>query len=123
VVRQLLLGNLGQMGFKKQLAYAYPVERRSYTAMSRDELANIVVVIDAALVAKETLCSRPAVAAEIADDIKQRESIKRIAGFTDDEMKAFRTQAEELVAEHADTIRRVAKAFSQRGRLSGQQVN
>ena len=41
VVRQLLIGNLGEMGFKKRAAYSYPVERKPFDEMSKSKLEKI----------------------------------------------------------------------------------
>ena len=56
VVRQLLIGDLGEAGITKLGAYSYPVERKPLKEIDAETLAKIVVV-EAGIVAERTLCS------------------------------------------------------------------
>ncbi len=123
VVRQLLIGDLGQMGFKKRAAYSYPVERKPFNEMDRHRLSKIAVVIAAGIVAEERLCGGSGVGDyAISDDTRQLGVIQRIAGFTDDEMEGFNAEARRLVESYETAIRKVAKELNRQNRLSGEKV-
>ena len=126
VVRQLLIGDLGEMGFKKRLAYSYPIERRPLDEMDRDRLAKTAVVVAAGIIAEQKLCS--AVGNEsikeyaISNDVRQLNGIQKIAGFSDEDMEGFTQEAKTLVARHETAIRKIATERNRRNKLNGQQV-
>jgi len=126
VVRQLLIGDLGEMGFRKRVAYSYPVERKPFDEMSRSKLEKIAVVVAAGIVAEESLCSdvgnRSLKEFAISDDEKQLNGIQRICGFSAEEMQAFHDEAKVLVETYETTIRKVATEMNRRNKLSGEQV-
>lgn len=126
VVRQLLIGDLGEMGIKKWGAYSYPVERKPLDGMEPEALAKIAVVVQAGVVAERTLCgdvgNESIKEHAISDDIRQLEGIQRIAGFSDEQMEAFKREAEELVETHETAIRKTATELNRRNKLSGGQV-
>jgi hypothetical protein len=101
MVRQLLIGDLGEMGFKKRVAYSYPVERKPFNEMSKSKLEKIAVIVAAGIVAEESLCSdvgnRALKEFAISDDKKQLDGIQRIGGFSTEEMQAFHDEARMLV--------------------------
>jgi hypothetical protein len=85
VVRQLLIGDLGEMGFMKRGAYSYPVERKPFGEMSRSKLEKLAVVIAAGLAAEESLCSNvgnKSLKEFAISDEKQLGAIQRICGFS-----------------------------------------
>jgi hypothetical protein len=126
VARQLLIGDLGEMGLKKWGAYSYPVGRKPLDEMDTERLAKIAVIVEAGIVAERTLCS--SVGNEslknhaISDDVRQLEGIQRIAGFSDEQMGAFKREAAELVETHATAIRKTATELNRRNKLNGEQV-
>jgi hypothetical protein len=126
VVRQLLIGDLEEMGFRKRYAYSYPVERRPLDEMSVEKLAKIAVIVEAGIVAEGRLCSdignESIKAHAISDDVRQREGIQRIAGFSDEQMAAFAQEATELVEAHETAIRKTATELNRRNKLNGEQV-
>jgi hypothetical protein len=124
VAQQLLLGNLGETGIKKRLAYAYPVVRRPLTEIGKEELSKIAVLAAAGIVAEYGLCSDVGVAKDfaVADDVRQLKGIQRIAGFSDEEMEAFKDEAKALVETYEPVIRKVATELNRRNKLSGEQV-
>ena len=93
VVRQLLIGDLGEAGITKRGAYSYPVERKPLKEIDAETLAKIVVV-EAGIVAERTLCSdvgsKSLKKYAISDDVRQREGIQGIAGFSDEQMEHSR---------------------------------
>jgi arginyl-tRNA synthetase len=126
VVRQLLIGDLGEMGFKKWGAYSYTVERRPLEEMDAEALAKIAVVVEAGMVAERKLCSNVGNESlkehAISDDFCQLEGIQRIAGFSDEQMEAFAQEAAKLVEAHETAIRKVATELNRRNKLNGEQV-
>jgi hypothetical protein len=126
VARQVLLGNLGEMGLKKQLAYSYPEKRRLFGEMTSEELAKIVVIVQAGIVAERTLCGSTGNESTkqyaISDDVRQLEGIQRIAGFSDEQMEGFAQEAAELVRSYETAIRKTATELNRRNRLNGEQV-
>src|SRR5215212_1085206 len=126
VVRQLLIGDLGEMGFRKRVAYSYPVERKPFDEMSRSKLEKIAVVVAAGIVAEESLCSdvgnKSLKAFAISDDEAQLDAIQRICGFSAEEMRAFHDEARVLVEAHETTIRKVATEMNRRNKLYGKNV-
>ena len=126
MVRQLLIGDLGEMGFKKRAAYSYPVERKPFDEMSKSKLEKIAVIVAAGIVAEESLCSdmgnRALKEFAISDDKKQLDGIQRIGGFSTEEMQAFHDEARMLVETYETTIRKVATEMNRRNKLSGEQV-
>jgi hypothetical protein len=82
------------MGFNRSGAYSYPVERRPFREISPEQLAKIAVVVEAGIVAERTLCSdignESIKEYAISDDVRQLKGIQRIAGFSDQQMEAFR---------------------------------
>jgi hypothetical protein len=126
VVRQLLIGDLGEMGFMKRGAYSYPVERKPFDEMSRSKLEKIAVVVAAGIVAEESLCSdvgnKSLKAFAISDDEKQLDAIQRICGFSAEEMQTFHNEARELVEAYETIIRKVATETNRRNKLSGEKV-
>jgi hypothetical protein len=127
VVRQLLIGDLGEMGFKKWGAYSYPVERRPLDEMSVEKLAKIAVIVEAGIVAERRLCSdignESIKAYAISEDVRQREGIQRIAGFSDEQMAVFAQEAAELVEVRETAIRKTATELNRRNKLTGNQVS
>jgi hypothetical protein len=126
VARQLLIGDLGEMGFKKSAAYSYPVVRKPFNEISPEELAKIAVVVEAGIVAEQTLCSdignESIKEYAISDDVRQLKGIQRIAGFSDEQMEAFAREAAELVETHETVIRKAATELNRRNKLNGEQV-
>ena len=126
VVRQLLIGDLGEMGLKQWGAYSYPVERRPFDEMDPERLGKIAVVVEAGIVAERTLCSdignEGLKEHAVSDDARQLAGIQRIAGFSDEQMEAFAQQAAELVKAHETAIRKVATELNRRNKLNGEQV-
>ena len=126
IARQVLLGNLGEMGLKKRRAYSYPVNRRPLDEMTSEELAKIAVVVQAGIVAERTLCSSMGNESmkqyAISDDLDQLEGIQRIAGFSDEQMEGFAQEAAELVRSYETAIRKTATELNRRNRLNGEQV-
>jgi hypothetical protein len=126
VVRQLLIGDLGEMGFMKRGAYSYPVECKLFKEMSRSKLEKIAVVVAAGIVAEESLCSavgnKSLKEVAISDDEKQLGAIQRVCGFSDEEMQAFHDEARVLVEAHETAIRKVATEMNRRNKLSGEKV-
>lgn len=124
VVRQLKLGNLGEVGVERRgTSYSYPVERRPLNEMGRDELAKIAVVVAAGVVAEAELCSSVGDQNRaVADDMRQWEGIRRLGGFSDEEMETFMREATEMVRAQERAIRRVALELERKHRLTGEQV-
>ncbi len=126
VVRQLLVGDLGEMGIKTWGAYAYPTERRPFTEMDAGRLAKIAVVVEAGIVAERRLCGSSGNESikehAISDDVRQRDGIKRIAGFSDEQMEGFAREAAELVETYETAIRKTATELNRRSKLTGEQV-
>ena len=126
IARQVLLGNLGEMGLKKRGAYSYPVNRRPLDEMSNVELAKIAVIVQAAIVAERTLCGSTGNESTkqhaISDDVRQLEGIQQIAGFSDEQMQGFAQEAAELVRSYETAIRKTATELNRRNRLNGEQV-
>lgn len=124
VVRQLTLGNLGEVGVvRRGTSYSYPVERKLFDEMDRDELARIAVVVAAGLFAEVELCSRVGDQNHaVADDMRQWEGIRRIGGFYDEEMETFAQEATDIVCAQERAIRRVALELDRGQRLTGEQV-
>ena len=92
IARQVLLGNLGEMGLKKRRAYSYPVNRRPLDEMTSEELAKIAVIV------------------------------QQIAGFSNEQMQGFAQEAAELVQSYETAIRKTATELNRRNRLNGEQV-
>lgn len=126
VVRQLLIGDLKEMGFKKRAAYSYPVERRPFDEIGREKLGKIAVVVQAGIIAERRLCSdlgnESLKEYAISDDVRQLKGIQRIAEFSDEQMEAFKLEAAELVEAHETAIRETATELNRRSKLSGEQV-
>ncbi len=126
MVRQLLIGDLGEMGFMKRGAYSYPVERKPFDEMSRSKLEKLAVVVAAGIVAEESLCSavgnKPLKEFAISDDEKQLDAIQRICGFSAEEMQAFYDEARVLIEAYETTIRNLATEMNRRNKLSGEKV-
>ncbi len=126
IARQLLVGDLGEMGIKKWGAYSYPVERKPLDEMGEDKLAKIAVIVAAGIVAERSLCSdlgnRSIKEHAISDDVRQLEGIRRIAGFSDERMEAFEREAAEIVRAHEAAIRKTATELNRRNKLTGEQV-
>ncbi len=124
VVRQLKLGNLGEVGVERRgTSYSYPVERRPLNEMGRDELAKIAVVVAAGIFAEAELCSSVGDQNRaVADDMRQWEGIRRLGGFSDEEMETFMQEATEMVRAKERAIRRVALELDRKHRLTGEQV-
>lgn len=124
VVRQLKIGNLHEVGVERRgTSYSYPVERKPFDEMDRDELAQIAVVVAAGIFAEVELCSRIGDQDNaVADDIRQWEGIRRLGGFSDEEMEAFKQEAIEIVRAQERVIRKVALELDRRHRLTGEQV-
>ncbi len=127
IARQLLIGDLAEMGIKRRGAYSYPAERRPFDEMAPEHLAKIAVVVEAGIVAERTLCGATGNASikeyAISDDVRQREGIRRIAGFSDEQMEGFARQAAELVEAHETAIRKTATELNRRNKLTGEQVS
>jgi hypothetical protein len=127
VVRQILIGDLGEMGIKKWGAYSYPVERRPLDEMRVEKLAKIAVIVEAGIFAERRLCSdignESIKEYAISDDVRQRERIQRIAGFSDEQMTVFAQEAAELVEAHETAIRKTATELNRRNKLTGKQVS
>jgi len=124
VVRQLKIGNLHEVGVERRgTSYSYPVERKPFDEMDRDELAKIAVVVAAGIVAETELCSRIGDQDHaVADDMRQWEGIRRLGGFSDEEMETFMQDATEIVRAHEGVIRKVALELDRGHRLTGEQV-
>ena len=126
VVRQLLIGDLKEMGFKKRAAYSYPVERRRFDEIGREKLGKIAVVVEAGIIAERRLCSdlgnESLKEYAISDDVRQLKGIQRIAEFSDEQMEAFEREAAELVEAYDTAIRKTATEMNRRIKLSGEQV-
>lgn len=125
VVRQLLLGNLGEVGVERRgPSYSYPVERRPFEEMDREELAKTAVVVAAGFVAEAELCGRVGDQdLAVADDARQWDGIRRLGGFGDEDMGEFREEALGLLRTHERAVRRVALELDRRRKLSGEQVS
>jgi hypothetical protein len=126
VVRQLLIGDLGEMGLKRWGGYSYPVERKPLDEMDAETLAKVAVVVEAGIVAERALCSDVGNESlkehAISEDVRQLKGIQRIAGFSDEQMEAFAQEAAKLVAAHETAIRKVATELNRRNKLTGEQV-
>lgn len=126
VIRQLLIGDLGEMGFMKRGACSYPVERKPFDEMSSSKLEKLAVVVAAGIVAEESLCSdvgnRSLKEFAISDDEKQLDAIQRICGFSAEGTQAFHDEARVLVEAHETIIRKVATEMNRRNKLSGEKV-
>lgn len=125
VIRQLLLGNLGEVGVERRgPSYSYPVERKPFEEMDREELARIAVVVAAGFVAEAELCGRFGDQdLAVADDVRQWDGIRRLGGFGDEEMGEFREEARGLLRAHEKSVRKVALELDRRRKLSGEQVS
>ncbi len=128
VVRQLLVGDLAEMGFKSWGAYSYPYdERKSFKEMSTDELAKIAVIVQAGIVAERTLCTnignKSIEEYAISNDVHQFKGIQRIAGFSEEQMDSYAEQAAKLVRDYEAAIRKVATELNRRNKLNGEQVS
>jgi hypothetical protein len=125
VVRQLLIGDLGEAGITQRGAYSYPVERKPLKEIDAETLAKIVVV-EAGIVAERTLCSdvgsKSLKEYANSDDVRQREGIQGIAGFSDEQMEAFAGEAARLVEAYETAIRKTATEINRRNKLTGSQV-
>jgi hypothetical protein len=124
VVRQLTIGDLHEVGVKHRgISYSYPVERKAFDEMDRDELAKIAVVVAAGIFAEAELCSRIGDQDNaVADDMRQWEGIRRLGSFSDEEMETFMQEARELVRAHEGVVRKVALELDRKHRLTGEQV-
>ncbi len=126
IARQLLIGDLGEVGIKNWGAYSYPVERKPFKEIDADMLAKTAVVVAAGIVAERTLCSdvgnRSIKEYAISDDVRQFEGIQWIVGFSDEEMEAFEREAAEIVRAHETAIRKTATELNRRNKLTGEQV-
>jgi hypothetical protein len=124
VVRQLKIGNLHEVGVESGgVSYSYPVERKPFNEIDRDELAKIAVVVAAGIFAEAELCSRIGNQdMAVADDLRQWEGIQRIGGFSDEEMEQFMQEATEIVCAQERVIRKVAVELDRRHRLTGDRV-
>ncbi len=124
LVRQLKIGNLHEVGVERRgTSYSYPVERKPLDEMDRDELAKIAVVVAAGVFAEAELCSRIGDQGNaIADDLRQWEDIRRIGGFSDEDMEKFMQEATEIVRAQEGVIRKVALELDRRHRLTGEQM-
>ena len=125
VVRQLKIGNLGEVGVERRgTSYSYPVERKPFDEMNRDELANVAVVVAAGLCTEAELCSRIGNQDRaVEDDMRQWEGIRRLGGFSEEEMETFMQEATGLVFNQEGVIRKVALELYRRRRLTGEQVS
>ncbi len=111
VARQLIIGDLGQVGLKKKYAYSYPVERRPFGELSKEELTKIAVVVAAGIAAEYGLCSSGLGTSKelaIADDLRQFKAIQRICAFSNEEMQAFVEEACNIIESYETVIRKVA---------------
>jgi hypothetical protein len=91
--------------------------------MDQDELAKIAVVVGAGIFAEAELCSRIGNQDNaVADDMRQWEGIRRLGGFSDEEMETFMQQATEIVRAQEGVIRKGALELDRRHRLTGEQV-
>ena len=124
VARQLKIGNLHEVGVERRgTSYSYPVERKPFDEMDRDELAKIAVVVAAGIFAEAELCSGIGDQDNaVADDMRQWEGIRRLGGFSDEEMETFMQEATEIVRAQEGVIRKVALELDRRHRLTGEQV-
>jgi hypothetical protein len=124
VVRQLTIGDLHEVGVKRRgMSYSYPVERKPFDEMDRDELTKIAMVVAAGIFAEVELCSRIGDQDNaVADDMRQWERIRRLGSFSDEEMETFMQEATELVRAQEGVIRKVALELDRRHRLTGEQV-
>jgi hypothetical protein len=126
IARQLLIGDLGEMGIKKWGAYSYPAERRPLDEMDTDRLAKIAVVVAAGMVAERTLCNglgnESIKEHAVSDDVRQLKGIQRIAGFSDEQMEVFEREAAGIVRSHETAIRKTATELNRRNKLTGEQV-
>jgi hypothetical protein len=124
VVRQLKIGDLHEVGVESRGAsYSYPVERKPFNEIDRDELAKIAVVVAAGIFAEAELCSKIGNQdMAVADDLRQWEGIQRIGGFSDEEMEQFMQEATEIVCAQERVIRKVALELDRRNRLTGDRV-
>lgn len=124
VVRQIKVGNLGEVSVVRGSAYSYPVERKPFAEMERDELSEVAVVVAAGIFAEDELYSKIGDQdVAIADDLRQWHGIQQLCGYSDEEMKAFSDEAAELVRDYEYVIRRVALALDCRNKLSGKEVS
>ena len=124
VVRQLKIGNLREVGVERRgTSYSYPVERKPFDEMDREELAKIAVVVAAGIFAETELCGRIGDQDHaVADDMRQWEGIRRLGGFSDEEMETFMQEATEIVRTQEGVIRKVALELDRKHRLTGEQV-
>jgi hypothetical protein len=124
VVRQLKIGNLHEVGVvRRGTSYSYPAERKPLDEMDRDELAKIAVVVAAGVFAEAELCSRIGDQDNaVADDERQLDGIRRIGGFSNEQMETFMQEAAEIVRAQDGVIRKVALELDRRHRLTGEQV-
>jgi hypothetical protein len=124
VVRQVKIGNLHEVGVKRRgISYSYPVERKPFDEMDRDELTKIAVVVAAGVFAETELCSRIGGQGNaVADDMQQWEAIRQLGDFSDAEMETFMQEATELVRAQEGVIRKMALELDRRHRLTGEQV-
>lgn len=125
VARQVLIGDLGETAVvKKGVSYSYPIERKPLGEMGREHLSRIAVIAAAGITAEEELCKRVGdQAGAIADDVRQIDGIQRIGGFSDEEMREFRDEAEELVRAHEVVIKKIAGELRRSEKLSGERVS
>lgn len=125
VVRQLTIGNLGEVGVERRgPSYAYPVERKPFGEMSREELAKVAVVVAAGIYAEEKLCSKVGNQNHaVADDMRQWEAIRQLGGYSDEEMQAFFDEAAELIHRHEHVIRKMALELDRRKKMTGERVS
>lgn len=124
VARQLKIGNLGETGVVRGAAYSYPIVRKPFDEMERDELAKVAVVVAAGIVAESALCSKIGDQEHaIADDLRQWHCIRLLCGYSDEEMEACWDEAAELVGDYEHVIRRVALDLDRKNKLSGEQVS
>ena len=124
VVRQLKIGNLHEVGLERRgTSYSYPVERKPLDEMDRDELTKVAVVVAAGVFPEAELCSRIGDQDNaVADDLRQWEGIRRLGGFSDEEMEKFMQEATEIVCTQEGVIRKVVLELDRRHRLTGEQV-
>jgi hypothetical protein len=124
VGRQIKIGNLHEVGVvRRGMSYSYPVERRPFDEMDRDELAQIAVVVAAGVFAEAEMGSRIGDQYNaVADDIRKWEGIRRLGSFSDEEMEAFMQEATEIVRAQEGVIRKVALELDRRHKLTGEQV-
>ncbi len=125
VARQLIIGDLGQVGLKKRYAYYYPIERRPYCELSKEELTKIAVVVAAGIAAEYGLCSSGLGASKeraVSDDLMQFKEIQRICSFSNEEMQAFVEEACGIIESYETVIRKVATELNRKTKLTGEQV-